>query len=519
MLRPAVDQNGDVSTSRTPWVVAGVVAGAAGLATSYATAVVLTLDESPVIAVADLIIRQTPGGVTERAIKLLGHADKPVLIALVFTGLFTLFAVAGLLARKQSWRSIVVWAALAAIGLVAVLLQRGAGSFDTIPVLVGLVTWITVHSALVNPLLRADRRPDLASHERRVFLMVAGAVALGGAGVAVAGRLVGSARRHVEASRQLLRIPGVTRREPPDVATLGLSGITPWQTSADDFYIIDTALTIPAIEPTEWSLRLHGMVDRELTLTFADLVDRQLTESWVTLSCVSNPIGGELVGNARWSGVRIADLLQEAGVHRDADCVRQVSHDGWDCATPLAALTDGRAAMLAVAMNGRPLPLEHGFPVRTVVPGLYGYVSATKWVVELEVTRFDQVEAFWTSKGWSEQGPIKTSSRIDVPRNGAEVTAGTVSVGGVAWHPHTGIDAVEASLDGGEWRTAELGGVPSLDTWVQWALTYEDVAPGDHDLRVRATSRDGITQTSVRRDVVPDGATGWHAVEFTAIEA
>ncbi|QBX54815.1 oxidoreductase [Nocardioides seonyuensis] len=504
-----------MSTSRMPWVAAGIVAGLAGLATSYAAAMVLTIRASPFVAVADLVVRHAPGSVTERAIDLLGSADKPVLVIGMLALLLGAFAWAGLLARGSWWKPVILWFVLAGVGLVAVLLQRGAGPAEVLPVAAGLITWITLQSALTDPLRRAVRRPDLESRERRVFLLVAGAVAVAGTGIAIGGRVVGSARRHVETSRRLLRIDGVTRRPSPASATIGVRGVSPWQTPNDDFYRIDTAISVPTIEPAEWSLRIHGLVDRELVIGFDELVSRKLTESWVTLSCVSNPVGGDLVGNARWSGVRIADLLAEAGVREGADCVRQTSHDGWDCATPLAALTDDRDAMLAVAMNGRPLPIEHGFPVRSIVPGLYGYVSATKWVVDFEVTRFADVDTFWTVKGWAEQGPAKIASRIDVPRSGADVPAGQVTFGGVAWHQHTGIDGVEVSLDGRSWERAELAEVPSVDTWVQWALTL-DVPAGDHGVRVRAIGADGETQTGVRQDVVPDGATGWHTVEFTA---
>jgi DMSO/TMAO reductase YedYZ molybdopterin-dependent catalytic subunit len=257
------------------------------------------------------------------------------------------------------------------------------------------------------------------------------------------------------------------------------------------------------------------MVDRELTLTYEDLLDRELTEDWVTLCCVSNEVGGDLIGNAWWSGVRIADVLAEAGVRPGADAVLQTSDDGWTCGTPLEVLTDDRNALLAIAMNGEPLPLEHGFPVRMVVPGLYGFVSATKWLVELEVTRFEDFTAYWTSRGWAEQAPVRTQSRIDVPRPGADVAAGTVRVGGVAWAQQTGIERVEYRLDGSPWTEAEVGRVPNVDTWVQWSASVE-VSPGDHRLAVRATDRSGYTQTGAQRDVVPDGATGWHAVEFRA---
>jgi hypothetical protein len=250
-------------------------------------------------------------------------------------------------------------------------------------------------------------------------------------------------------------------------------------------------------------------------LTYDELLERQFTEAWVTLNCVSNPVGGNLIGNAWWSGVRIADLLEEAGVQDGADAVKQTSEDGWTCGTPLGALTDDRDAMLAVAMNGQALPIEHGFPVRMVVPGLYGYVSATKWLVDLEVTRFADFTAYWTDRGWAEKGPVKIASRVDVPRSGAEVQAGEVRFGGVAWAQHTGIAAVEFSVDGGEWLEAEIGATPSVDTWVQWTGTA-DVEPGDHLVKVRATDKDGTVQTGTVQDVLPDGATGWHTSDFSA---
>lgn len=504
-----------MTTRRPPWALAGIIAGLAGLATSYATAMVLTIREAPVVAVAELVIRLTPGSLAERAIDVLGHLDKPVLVGGVLVLLLACFAGAGVLARGGWWRPMLVWVALAAVGLVAVLVQRGAGAIDTLPVAVGLVTWVTLHSALTDALYRARRRPDLESHERRVFLKVAAVVSVAAAGIAVAGRLVGAGRRHVEVSRRLLRIPGVTRREAPPATSLGLPGITAWHTPNEEFYRIDTAIALPTIEPDDWSLRIHGLVDRELVLSYTDLVRRQMTESWITLNCVSNEVGGDLIGNARWSGVRIADLLAGLGVSPDADCVLQTSHDGWTCATPLEVLTDDRDAMLAVAMNGHPLPIEHGFPVRTVVPGLYGYVSATKWVVDLEVSTFAESVGYWTTRGWSALGPVKIASRIDVPRSGDDVPVGPFSFGGVAWHQHTGIAHVEVQVDGGEWTRAELAEVPSVDTWVQWAVTL-DVSEGDHEVRVRAVGADGETQTSAIARPDPDGATGWHTVEFSA---
>lgn len=486
-----------------------------GLATSYATAMALTIRESPVVAVAELIIRITPGPLAERIIRFVGQLDKPLLIFGIIVFLLAMGALAGILGRNSVIRPILVWLVLAALGAGAVMVQPGARIVDVLPVVVGFVTWVTVLSALVGPLITARHHPELESRERRVFLMVAGVLGLAAVGIAGAGRIVGSGRRHVAESRRLLRLDGVTRPLAPAGTAIGLTGIGSWQTPNDDFYLIHTAISVPTIEPKDWTLRIHGLVDRELTLTYNDLVARQLTESWITLNCVSNEVGGGLIGNAWWSGIRIADILAEVGLDPSADCILQTSEDGWNCATPLSTLTDERNAMLAVAMNGKPLPIEHGFPVRTIVPGLYGYVSATKWVVDYEVTRFSDVVAFWTQRGWSEEGPVKIASRIDVPRSGADVTSGEVDVGGLAWAQHTGIDSVEVAIDGGEWMGAQLAETPSDDTWVQWALTVT-LDEGEHELRVRATDKNGLEQTGVRRDVVPDGSTGWHTIQVNA---
>jgi DMSO/TMAO reductase YedYZ molybdopterin-dependent catalytic subunit len=484
---------------------------------------VMTIRESPVVAVAELVIEATPGPVVEKAIDLVGQRDKPLLVTGILVVLGLLFAWAGRLARTSWARAVVLVTVVSGLGALAVVVKHGSRLTDLLPVALGFVTWLVCLSLLTESARRAERSAaDAPTDEsavgrgsRRGFLIGASVMALAAVAVAVLGRVVGSGRRHVEESRRLLRLQGVSEPEPPDGVALDVDGITPWQTPNDDFYLIHTVLIPPAIEPQDWQLRIHGKVERELVLTYDDLMARELTEAWVTLNCVSNDVGGNLIGNAWWSGVRTADLLREAGVLPGADAVLQTSDDGWTCGTPLPALTDDRNAMLAVAMNGQALPIEHGFPVRTLVPGLYGFVSACKWVVDWEVTSFSEFSAFWTSRGWSEQAPVKIASRIDVPDSGAEVETGSVRAGGVAWHQHTGIRGVEVSLDGGAWQPAEIGDADIIDSWVQWTATL-DVGEGDHVLRVRAVGADGEVQTGAEADVVPDGATGWHSVGFSA---
>ena len=515
----------DVSTQRRYVALAGGVAGLAGIAVSHALTNMLNARATPIQAVAEVVIVQTPGSIAESLIQLVGRKDKPILVGGVTVAIIGFGALAGVLSRRSRLAANLVFLLMGAIALLALMSRPGFTSTSVLPLAGGVVAWLVVFAFLVDAAARVgppgtpeERVPfaeDTGRDSRRSFLVMSGAFAVGSLAVAASGRLFGQTRRAVETSRRLLRLP-VNAGSVPDDADLGLPQGTPWRVPNDDFYRIDTALVLPAIDPSEWRLRIHGMVDREITLTYEDLVARELTEAWVTLCCVSNEVGGDLIGNAFWSGVRVSDLLAEAGVSPDADAVRQTSEDGWNCGTPIEALTDGRNAMLAVAMNGEPLPVEHGFPVRMVVPGLYGFVSATKWVVDLEVTRFDRFEAYWTERGWSAQGPVKTQSKIEVPGDGGEVRAGPMRVGGYAWAQHTGISRVEVRLDGNAWVPAELGGVPGKDTWVQWAGTL-DVPDGEHTLAVRATDKSGYTQTAARADVIPDGATGWHTIDFTAV--
>jgi len=510
-------------TLRVSHGVAGIIAGLAGLAASHATALVMTpLRPVPFALVMDLVVRYTPGAVATWIIDVLGPLDKPLLVAVVTVGMVLLFLTAGRLALRAWWAPVPVYAAMGAVGAWAVLVRYDDRLVDYVPPTVGAVVAIVVLSLLTHPM--RDTGDDVDGETRRGVLLRAGLVGAGAVGAVVVGQVVGQGKLRVERARRLLNLPVTSPRLPYYVRLQG-EGLSPWQTPNRDFYRIDTAvITVPAVEPGSWRLRIHGMVERELVLTYQDLLDRRIVEDWITLNCVSNRVGGDLVGNAWWSGVPLGALLREAGVAGDADAVLQTSADGWTCGTPLRALTDGRNALLAIAMNGDALPLEHGFPVRTIVPGLYGYVSACKWVVDLEVTRFDRFDAYWVRQGWAEEAPVKIASRVDVPRPGEEVPSGRARVGGVAWYQHVGIDGVEYALDGGPWLRAETGGVvehprgaDNVDTWVQWAATL-DLEPGDHSLRVRALGRDGTVQTGAETAPHPDGATGWHEVEFTATE-
>jgi DMSO/TMAO reductase YedYZ molybdopterin-dependent catalytic subunit len=289
----------------------------------------------------------------------------------------------------------------------------------------------------------------------------------------------------------------------------------PYTTPNGEFYRIDTALVVPQVDPNDWRLRVHGMVEQEVEMSYAELMESQLVEADVTLTCVSNAVGGDLAGNARWLGLPIRQVLERARPLPGADMVLSTSADGFSASTPLEVLRDGRNALLAVGMNGEPLPLEHGFPVRMVVPGLYGYVSATKWVVDLNVTRFADAQAYWTVRGWDAHGPIKLASRIDVPRGFARLPAGTVDLGGTAWAQGTGISRVEIQIDGGDWREAVLAAEATVDSWRQWSYRWEDAEPGSHTARVRAYDATGMQQTGERADPAPNGASGWHEVRFS----
>jgi DMSO/TMAO reductase YedYZ molybdopterin-dependent catalytic subunit len=350
---------------------------------------------------------------------------------------------------------------------------------------------------------------------RRQFIVAAG-VTLGAAAVGELGGRNLTTRKNVSAAQQAVRFPRAAVPAPPlpRGVNLPVPGISSFITPDSQFYRVDTALLVPQVDPSSWTLRIHGMVAREVTVTFDQLIRRPLIEDYITLCCVSNPVGGPYIGNAKWLGASLAALLRTARPQAGANQLLCTSVDGFTSGTPLQVVLDGRDALVAVAMNGTALPTEHGFPARLVVPGLYGYVSACKWVVDIEVTTFAAAQGYWVPRGWSQQAPIKTESRIDVPGNGVSLKAGQVPVAGVAWAQHKGVDAVEVRVDRGAWQEATLAAVPGIDTWRQWVWQWPATA-GTHLIEARATDKTGYTQTSLVEDVAPNGASGYPSTQVT----
>jgi DMSO/TMAO reductase YedYZ molybdopterin-dependent catalytic subunit len=504
--------------------LAGIVAVAVALAVAEVLAGLLPGMPSLVGVVAQQVVPATPGDVAAWAISTLGTANKVALEVGTAVVALLVGAALGVGARRRLAPVVVVFVGFGALGVLAALPE--AGSQPAVVVVGTLVAVVAGLASLHRLLARlpapghvepgARGRPTDPPVSRRGFLSLA--AGLGAAAVvgAAGGRLaLASGRNPVDPS--MIALPPPARALPALTAEqeFGLEGLSPVLTPNDAFYRIDTALRVPQVDPDGWTLRIHGLVDREVVLTYDDLLQERLEEYDVTLSCVSNEVGGDLVGNARWLGVRLADLLARAGVRAEAGQVVGRSVDGWTGGFPIEAVEDGRDAIVAVGMNGEPLPTRHGFPARLVVPGLYGYVSATKWLEEIELTTWEGFDGYWVPRGWSKRGPIKIQSRIDVPRGDAgPVDAGEVVVAGVAWAPVRGIAAVEVDVDDrDDWREAELSEALSDDAWVQWRTTV-DLEPGEHVLRVRASDAAGGTQPPGPVPPRPDGAEGWHAVRI-----
>lgn len=508
----------------------GLLSGAAALGTAELVAAFTGARTGPVIAVGGAIVDRTPEWLKDFAIRTFGTHDKAVLLTTTGVAVALLAIAAGVAARRRPRLGVALIVLLGLAGAAAALTRPGAGASAALPSALGTAAGAGALLALTRLAGRADTAQGAAAPGggdvpggadappgggRRTFLAAAAGTAALAATAGGIGRML-AGRRSVEAARQAVRLPAPAGPAAPlpAGADLRIPGLSPFTTPNGDFYRVDTALVLPQVDPAGWTLRIHGMVDRPLEITFDELLRLPLLERDITLTCVSNEVGGPYVGHARWLGASLAGLLRRAGVRRGADQLLSRSADGWTCGTPVATVLDGRDALLAVAMNGEPLPVRHGFPARMVVPGLYGYVSATKWVVDLKVTRFTDDEAYWTARDWAEQAPIKTLSRIDVPKPLQRVRAGRVPVAGMAWAQHRGIEAVQVRVDGGPWRSARLAPVPGTDTWRQWVLEW-DAAPGTHRIEARAVDATGAVQPEARVPPFPSGATGRHSVVVT----
>jgi DMSO/TMAO reductase YedYZ molybdopterin-dependent catalytic subunit len=549
-------------------IVTGLITAAVALGVGQLVAGITGPQGSPVVAVGGAAIDLTPPPLKNFAISAFGSNDKTALVTGILVLLAVFAAAIGVAAFHRFSYGVAGLAVFTGIGLAAALTRPTSHPADVLPSLAGaaagLITlnWL-VRAATADAAARqlcgepaappgerpaalpdngrpaepapgaswvpgqptgAHRKQPVSAHRdpadrpgsgRRQFL-VAGSVAVVAAGATgLVGRALGE-RTSVSQARAAVRLPPPVQRAPglPAGTDLRIPGLSPFVTPNGSFYRVDTALVLPEVAPSSWQLRIHGMVAHEMTLSYRDLLNLPLLEDWITLCCVSNPVAGPYIGNAMWLGASLARLLRAAGIRAGAEQLLCTSVDGFTSGTPVQTVMDGRDALLAVAMNGVPLPVAHGFPARLVVPGLYGYVSACKWITDIKVTTFAGEYAYWAQRGWSQRAPIKTESRIDVPNGSATVRAGRIPVAGVAWAQHKGIDAVEVQVDSGSWNRARLAAVPGIDTWRQWVWEW-DAAPGNHVIRARATDATGYTQTAALAPPEPNGATGYPTVNVT----
>lgn len=506
----------------------GAAAAVAALGTSELLAGAINRAPSLILAIADVIIDETPGGIARWSIDNLGSSQKPALVTGIVVVSTLIGAALGVAVRRRFTIPVAGFLAFGVIGGWAAARDPLTGDqwawfAAAVSAAVGVgALWLAPHAASDHAPAAEDATPArptpaMRAVDRRRFLVTGTALTTWGIAAGGIGKLWRESRS-VEAARQRVAAKLGTATSPSTTIPSGLTnfdsavdGISPIVTPTEDFYRIDTRIMVPQIDPDGWTLRVTGMVDRDVELTFDDLLAMDRIEEYITLSCVSNEVGGELVDNAVWSGVPLNDVLALAGPSPDATQIVGRAVDDWTAGFPTEVATDGRPAMVAITMNGEPLTAKHGFPARLVVPGLYGYVSATKWLAEIELTTWEAFDGYWIPRGWSKEGPIKTQSRIDVPGRGDKLAAGATAVAGVAWAPTRLIQRVEVRVDDGDWQEAQLSGALSDHSWVQWVYEW-DAAPGEHRIQVRATDGEGVTQTDDVSPPAPSGATGYHTV-------
>ncbi|CCH75873.1 putative membrane-bound oxidoreductase [Nostocoides japonicum T1-X7] len=510
--------------SRWPYAVAGLVAALAGMAVGHVLAVVaFGSSSSPVLAVGSQVVDATPVAVEQWAVHTLGTSDKPFLLTMV--ALVTGLAAAGIgvVGRTRPTLARLLLAGLALVAAVCASLRPEAGNLPAVPSIAAGLVGLPVFSRLRGRAVDGETRgmaydPRMSAYEpgtrpapdRRGFLAAAGGVVAGGVALVVGSRLVGPGKPR----GPLPALPAPVDAAPalPTGLDARVKGITPFRTPAKDFYRVDTEFLVPHVDAAGWKLTIDGDVAHPFSITYAELLRMPMIERDITLACVSNEVNGDLTGGARWLGVRTKDLLERAGVHSTADQILSTSTSGMTISTPLAALLDGRDALVAVAMNGARLPDAHGFPARLVTPGLYGFTGATKWVSRMTATTYAAQSAYWTEQGWVTDAPVKTEARIDTPTG--RVSAGRTAIAGVAWAMHRGIRSVEVRVDDGDWQAATMGPDAGIDYWRQWYLPWE-ATPGRHTLVARATDDTGAVQTAAHADPYPAGASGYPSVTVT----
>lgn len=513
--------------------IIGVVAGGTGLAASSLIGAVIPNGQPLITSVGDEVVSLTPAGVRQAAIGVLGTADKPVILLSVGVLTLVIAGLLGLAARHDRLPLALGGGVMIVIGLAATIDSAPAAIPAAVLAAIGAViaaAWTVERLSRPEP-QGAPARPERVRRTlhtpprswaekeitRRQFALLAAVVAGAAAvGQGIASLITSMSSTAVQAMRATIHLPKVADPLPPVPAadSFNVPGLSPLVTENDNFYRVDTEFVPPAVDVTTWNLTIQGMVRKPITLTYDQLMKIPQVQADITLCCVSNDVGSDLISNARWQGVPLAKLLDMAGVLPGADQVVGISVDGFSAGFPTQLALDGRMALVAVGMNGQPLPIDHGFPARLVVPGLYGYVSATKWLTEIQLTTLSSYDAYWVQRGWAQQGVIVTELRIDVPQGGANVKAGSVIVAGVAWAQHRGISAVQVRVDSGPWLDAQLAGELSIDTWRQWRLAWQATA-GTHTLEVRAADDTGTFQVSRFTYPFPGGATGYDQIQVT----